>query len=103
MRRDGKTTRLIDAAIQELFTKGDVYIPNGAKAVRLHGKDGGRGIDELVYQRMTKYTDYDFWDEYGKMHPAVQDNFASRFRQRLYSEHEFDKIGTDGFIYKIEK
>jgi len=103
MRRDGKTTRLIDAAIQELFTKGDVYIPDGAKAVRLHGKDGGRGFDELVYQRMTKFTDYDFWDDFGKVVPKFQDNFASRFKRRLYTEHGFVKIDTDGFIYKVIK
>lgn len=101
MRRDGKTTRLIDAAIQELFTKGSVYIPDGAKAVRLHGKDGGSGIDEFVYQRMTKYTDYDFWDDNGKVLPKVQDHFARRFKIRLNSEHGFVKISSDGFIYEV--
>jgi len=101
MRRSGKTTRLIDAAIQELFTKGNVYIPDGARAVKLHGKDGGIGIDELVYQRMIKYTDYDFWDDNGKVLPKVQDHFAIRFKRRLDSEHCFVKISTDGFIYEV--
>ena len=101
MRQDGKTTRLIDAAIQELFTKGSVYIPDGARAVRLHGKDGGRGYDELMYHRMTKYTDYDFWDDNGKALPKVQDDFARRFKRRLNSEHEFVKISSDGFIYEV--
>lgn len=103
MRRNGKTTRLIDLAIQELFTKGSVYVPSGTRAVRLHGKDGGRGLDEYEYQRMVKYTDYDFWDDFGKVLPRVQDNFKERFERRLYSEHNGINIKTDGFIYEVLK
>lgn len=103
MRRDGKTTRLIDAAIQELFKKGIVYIPRGADAVKLFSKDGRRGYGDDVYYTMLRYVDYDFEDDSNKLHPAIQDNFASRFRRRLYSEHEFADIINDGFIYKIKK
>lgn len=103
MRRDGKTTRLIDAAIQELFKEGIVYIPRGADAVKLFSRDGRRGYGDEIYKKMMRYIDYDFIDYNNKLHPAIQDNFASRFRRRLFVEHEFAKISIDGFIYKIEK
>lgn len=101
MRRDGKTTRLIDAAIQELFNNGEVYVPSGIKAMRLHGKDGGRGIDDYLYFRMTKYTDYDFWEYDGSINVKAQDDFARRFKDRLNREHGYVKICSDGFIYKV--
>lgn len=103
MRRDGKTTRLIDLAIQELFTKGIVYIPRGADAVKLASEDGRRGYGYDVYYAMIRYVDCDFWDKNNNFRPAVQDDFAIRFRRRLYSEHEFANIINDGIIYKINK
>lgn len=95
MRRDGKTTRLIDSAIQELFNKGMVYIPNGEIARRLMSRDGRRGYTDEVFRSRIKYIDPDF------RHNMAQDNFVKRFRDRLVFEHGEHAFISDGIVYKI--
>ena len=81
-RRIGKTTRLIDEAVQELFNNGVVWIPTSKEAELLLGEDGKRGINDLVWSNKIKFIDPDH-----KSGNKVQDNFRERFKKRLYSEH----------------
>lgn len=97
MRKTGKTTLLIDAAIQELFTKGEVYIPNAQEAVKLRSKDGRRGMTEEKFQQRTKFIESDFSKEF----PGSQDYFVERFRQRLFSEHSVRYFIDKRTYYKL--
>ena len=98
MRRTGKTTLLIDEAIQELFTKGEVYIPNSQQALKLvYSKDGRRGKTSEKFSQMVKFIDHDFCKE----HHDVQDFFADRFRARLFTEHSTRYFVDNSTHYKL--
>lgn len=96
MRRSGKTTRMIDAAIQELFTTGQVYIPSGARLKVLLDKHGERGYEAEEYNRMIRYNDMDGFDS-----SKIQDYFCKRFKDRLFFEHGSSKFEVKGFNFKV--
>lgn len=59
MRKTGKTTRLVDKAIQSLFTNGEICIPNSkdsARLIEVNGEvftDGSqRNFREIVINRL---------------------------------------------------
>lgn len=96
MRRDGKTTRLIDAAVQALFADGEIYIltNKGVDAV----DDGGRirGLPEAT----PFFVDPDY--SQGNM---AQRDFYNRLVSRLSNEHrgQFEtKSTSDYFRISIE-
>lgn len=81
MRRSGKTTRLIDQAVQHLFDKGRVVVPisgldNVDRSIR--GDDPSTDIffdpDSFNYEEM-------------RSRPIAQRDFAYRLKSRLEIEH----------------
>jgi len=98
MRRSGKTTRMIDAAIQELFTTGTVYVPSGAEAKTLRKEHGYRGYTNMEYMSMTKFIDMEDGDGV-----KVQDYFSDKFRKRLYSEHNRTYFVEKGSKYMTKE
>lgn len=83
MRRTGKTTRLIDLAIQTLFTEGEIYIFSANELSKFGYPDKIRGFDKDI-DKVFRFIDYDF--KFNKISNA-QDNFKDRFIRRLHIEH----------------
>lgn len=89
MRATGKTTLLIDRAIQELFTKGEIWVPRKHQI-----KERWRGYSEEHIKRMTEFVDPDH--EPGN---ECQAYFITRLQNRLFNEHS-GRFTITGHVYK---
>lgn len=91
IRRSGSTTRLVDKAVQELFEKGEIYVPSDAQAKKLLSKNGSRGLTNEKYGQLVKFIDY-----IGSNDAFAQNHFFSILMERLGREHQGHQ-----FIYTI--
>lgn len=83
MRRTGKTTRLIDQAIQSLFANGQLYL------LRKHALGKFRNI---IKDGSTLFVDPDH-----KMSNMAQNDFVYKVMKRLEFEH------TEGYTAKTDR
>lgn len=92
MRRDGKTTRLVDEAIQHLFVTGNLYIPS-AGGIELEG----------VFEELP-HTEQMFIDPDHKPDNMAQTNFTQRFISRLKIEHDpkYYQIKKDKYYIHVK-
>jgi hypothetical protein len=81
MRRSGRTTRLVDAAIQTLFTEGEIYIPFSRW---VEDKVGRLGYSPEELQKRDRFID---WIEGGEMHNNTQIYLRNKILDRLHLEH----------------
>ncbi|MBB1150266.1 hypothetical protein H4K35_09010 [Myroides sp. NP-2] len=77
MRRSGRTTRIVDEAIQQLFTKGSIYVPT-----KTHLEENLKDT-RSVKKNMNYIVDPD-WDK-----GYAQRDLFSRILKRLELEHNF--------------
>lgn len=82
MRKDGKTTRLIDEAIQHLFEKGEIKFLSNQDIFEKH-QDWRRGLSVGQVNDRLKFIDYD-----ATKTNKAQENFIHRFARRLSIEHD---------------
>lgn len=88
MRRSGKTTKIIDAAIQQLFTEGEIWIPSKYKI---------RSVD--VYD--VKH--FEFNEEY-KVKAVIDEDWNKGYAQEDLSERIIRRIDLEHkYQYEIEK
>jgi hypothetical protein len=73
MRRDGKTTKLIDKAIQTLFTEGKICVPSTDNVITV--------------RKIVKGTVATFIDPDHNENNSAQDDFLHRLKRRLSIEH----------------
>ena len=76
-RMSGKTTRMTDYCIQQLFTKGEIYIPNKEEFYR------NQALPD--YQRKKGFDDWIVDPDY--MHGNAQLELRKMIFRRLESEH----------------
>lgn len=79
MRQTGKTTRLIDLAIQTLFKEGTLEVLHNGKIWDFEWQKG-RSVDQQ--QKIATFIDPD-----AKQNNKAQEHFMMRLRQRLRMEH----------------
>lgn len=84
MRHTGKTTRLVDEAIQYLFTYGRILIPTKGY---IHSPEALRGLTQSEKECIVHFIDPDSSPENN-----AQTHFIVTFRRRLYGEHDREKI-----------
>ncbi len=92
MRRSGKTTRLVDEAIQQLFEVGNLYLPTSNDIQTGFGK---YLYDPDLVKLMQKFIDPDF-----RPGNQAQLDFIERVNKRLESEHYgvFERVSQNHFI-----
>jgi hypothetical protein len=94
MRRSGKTTRLVDEAVQYLFRRGVIeFIPPG-EVLDLNYVIGRLEIDK---QMLLKFVDTDAYET-----PNAQDFFINQFCKRLSIEHYGSYIRIGAFSFKVK-
>ena len=92
MRRTGKTTRLIDAAVQTLFTTGFIYIPT--KSQLLNKVNPLKRI-----MRVKNINDSQVFYDLDE-----QNHFYKCLKRRLYTEHHGSFEEKDNmFIVEIKR
>lgn len=99
MRRTGETTRRIDEAVQNLFTKGEIFVPDYAWVKNRKNS----GI--CIHEETSIEVDH-FYSSIG-----AQDFFLKRIMNRLNLEHQGQveadgrtirlKVSKDGFIKRF--
>lgn len=80
MRRSGKTTRLVDKAVQHLFEKGSIKILLNNEI-----------FNEAITNKMTdeeKANHFEFVDQDAQKENSAQRDFLDRFSNRLLQEHK---------------
>lgn len=91
MRTSGRTTRLIDEAIQTLFNTGELHILKGHSVNALSHHT--RGLPDRVRANM-----YDFTDS---LEPRAQDLFIWKILNRLKTEHTHFEIKKKEYGFEI--
>lgn len=89
MRRSGKTTRLVDKAVQLLFEDGNVFIP---QAGFLERRDNLGGYTKEQIEKMRWMVD----DYEGKQSNKMQSRLRQILIKRLQSEHQGQFVEEKG-------
>lgn len=87
MRRDGSTTRLVDRAIQALFTEGEIHVPNI------------QSIKDDSYKRGPSLTPV-FIDDDALKGDIVQRMLFDAILRRLQVEHRLDYRDKEFIVNK---
>lgn len=80
MRRSGKTTRLVDEAVQYLFKEGSIRIPSNNE---IFDKFYQKGLNNQQMVEFWKFVDVD-----ARKDNRAQDDFLHKLRDRLLNEHK---------------
>jgi len=95
MRRDGKTTRLINDAIEEMFKKGKICVP------LKHPKSIKELKDAMAKDFFKDTKTKIFIDEDSKITNSIQKNFRERLVRRLDTEHTGYFMCSGEMIFKV--
>jgi hypothetical protein len=93
MRRSGKTTRLIDEAVQALFNEGEIIIPDG----RWINDEHKRGFSIQQIDKINRFID-DVYSPNGES----QERFKRLLIRRLSIEHQ-DAFEVKGNTIKLKQ
>ena len=96
MRRSGKTTRLIDEAVQLLFEHGEITILNNYKLFNRRS-EWKRGLTDKQIELRLKLVDYDARED-----NQAQYYFIDGLKRRLYNEHR-GSFTEGGNVFKLNK
>lgn len=95
MRRSGKTTRLIDKAVQHLFEKGSIQILLNNEI-----------FNEDITNKMTdeeKANHFEFVDQDAAKGNYAQRDFLDRFSNRLLYEHKPYVVRISNTKFELKK